>query len=153
MTQGAALKGGRRQAVKLLWMKKSEDNRELARDEPQRAPTFPPKGKKKEPPRPDARFAPLLRAVWAVAENEDLLEHAETLARELEVSVEWVLQMALVEFIEGHGRDEEGYGDRLRRASPYWQTHKYTDDEIDALLKADEFSPEDAELYKDLLED
>lgn len=132
--------------------RKDEPDYKLPPKQPRRALETAPK-EKKNAPRPESQFGPLLRAVWAVADSEDFFEHAEALAKELEMSVEWVYQMALVEFIESHGRDTGGHAERLRQASPYWQTHTYTTEELNALLEADEFSPEMAERYKDLLED
>lgn len=132
--------------------RKDEPDYKLPSKQPKRALEVVSK-EKKNASRSESQFGPLLRAVSATAHSEDFFEHAETLAKELEMSVEWVYQMALAEFIESHGKDTGGHAERLRRASPYWQTHKYTTEELDALLEDDEFSPEDAELYKDLLED
>jgi hypothetical protein len=104
-------------------------------------------------PRYEAHFASPLRTVWSVAEKEDLAEQVAALADDLDESVEWVYQMALIEFLEGHDKDVGSLADALRRSSPYWQAHEYSADELDALLETDRLSPEMAERYKDLLED
>ena len=123
-----------------------------AEHEPQNRRVFVSRSRK-EASGPEQQLAPLLRVAWMVAEREDLTEQVNALAKKLEVGVEWVYQMALVEFLETHGIDTKGHADTLRRASPFWQIHRYTTEEMDALLKEDTFSPEMAERYKDLLED
>jgi hypothetical protein len=137
-----------------IWYKDSKDEPwERPRKKSPEGPTLPPQGKRRDAFRPELQLAPLLRAAWAVAEREDLVKHAEALANELEVSVEWVYYMGLVEFIETRIGGPREHGDALRRASPFWQTHQYTTKELDALLEADTFPPKMAERYKDLLED
>jgi ribosomal protein S30 len=146
-------KGRRRDLNDWLKDHREEHKWEHPREGLHHTPALQPKGRKQDAPRPENQLGTLLRVARKAAQRQSLAGHAEALANDLEVSVEWIYSMAVLELMESREGYPKEHADALRQASPYWQVQEYTSEELDALLEADQLTPELAERYKDLLED
>lgn len=98
--------------------------------------------------RASATHASAERSRW-----RKVIERIDSIAGELEVDREQVYYMALAGFIEKYEEALKEHADESPTASPDGGLAECTEEEFNAILKADRLEPELVEGYKDLVED
>lgn len=102
---------------------------------------------------PDPYVSEILRTAKTKADRERLERLVDTVAAQLKLTRNQLKDIALAEFIEKHDESLKDSVDTLRADGPFWEISEYTEEEFNAFMEADQWTPELAERYKDLLED